>query len=92
MSYERYSPSSSTLNVEPMYTKSGRAIADSYVYVHAACPLTLSNTRRRNFILIDVIDESQNVERLLQALFEVQHVMGGRLTMLFTSRLMQLPF
>ena len=79
-------------DVEPLYTRSGRATADSYVDVHAAFLLALSKTRRRIFILIDAIDESQDAERLLQALFEVQNVMEGRLTMLFTSRQMQLPF
>lgn len=79
-------------DVEPLYTKSGRATADSYVDVHAALLLALSKTTRAMFILIDAVDESQDAENLLQALFEVQHVAGGRLTMLFTSRPMHLPF
>ena len=79
-------------DIEPLYTRSGRATADSYVDVHAAFLLALSKTRRRIFMLIDAIDESQDAERLLQALFEVQHATEGGLTMLFTSRQMQLPF
>lgn len=79
-------------DVEPLYTKSGRATADSYVDVYAALLLALSNTTRTIFILIDAVDESQDAKNLLQALFDVKRVAGGRLIMLFTSRPMQLPF
>lgn len=79
-------------DVEPLYIKSGRATADSYVHVYAALLFALSKTTRTIFILIDAIDESQDVENLLRVLFEAQRVAGGRLNMLFTSRQMHLPF
>ena len=79
-------------DIEILYTKSGRAIADSYVDVYAALLLALSKTTRTIFILIDAIDESQDAENLLQALFEAQRVAGGSLTLLCTSRQMHLPF
>ena len=79
-------------DVEPLYIKSGRATADSYVDVYAALLLALSKTTRPIFILIDAIDESQDVENLFRVLFEAQRVAGGRLNMLFTSRQMRLPF
>ena len=78
-------------HVEPLYTKSGRATADSYVEVLAALHLCLSKTTRTIFILIDALDESQDAEKLLQALRETQRVAGGSVTMLFTSRQIQLP-
>ena len=79
-------------DVEPLYTSSGRATADSYVEVHAALLLALSKTIRTNFILIDALDESQDADDLIQALLEVQRVAGGRIAMLFTSRQMHLSF
>ncbi len=79
-------------DIEPLYTKSGRATADSYVEVYAALLLAISKTTRKSFILIDALDESQDAESLLQSLFEAQRVAGGRMTMLFTSRQMQSPF
>ena len=79
-------------DVERLYTKSGRATADSYVDVYAALLLALSKTTRPIYILIDAVDESQDPEIFLQALFEAQRVSGGRLIMLITSRQMHLPF
>ena len=79
-------------DVEPVYTKSGRATADSYVEVKAALLRTLSKITKKKFILIDALDESHDAENLLQVLFEAQRVAGGRMTMLFTCRQMQLPF
>ncbi|CAF9918842.1 MAG: hypothetical protein ALECFALPRED_000847 [Alectoria fallacina] len=79
-------------HVERLYTKSGRATADSYVDVYAALLLALSKTTRTIYTLIDAVDESQDPENFLQALFEAQRVAGGRLIMLFTSRQMHLPF
>lgn len=79
-------------DVEPLYIKSGRATADSYVDVYAALLLTLSKTNRTIFLLIDAIDESQDAEGLLRALFDAQRVAGATLTMLFTSRQMHVPF
>lgn len=78
-------------DVEPLYTKSGRATADSYVEVYAALLLALSKTIKPMFILIDALDESRDPENLLQTLFEAQRVAGGEMTMLFTSRHMQFP-
>ena len=75
-----------------MYIKSGRATADSYVDGYAAHLLTLSKTTRKIFILINAIDESQDAENLLGALFDGQRIAGGRLTMLFTSPQKYLPF
>ena len=79
-------------HVEPSYTKSGRATADSHVEVLAALLLALSKNTRTIFVLIDALDESQDAENLLQALFEAQRVAGGSVTMLFTSRQIQSSF
>ena len=70
---------------------SGCVTADFYVEVYSALSLALSKTTRRTFVVIDALDESQDAENLLQALFEAKHVAGERATMLNTSRQMELP-
>ena len=79
-------------DLEPLYTRSGRATADSYVDLYSALLLGLSKTTKTIFIMIDAVDESQDAKNLLQALFDTKRVAGGILIMLFTSRPMQLPF
>ena len=63
-------------DVESLYTKSGRATADSYIEVHSRLILALADTTTTTFILVDALDESQDAENLLQAPFEAKRVAG----------------
>ena len=66
-------------------------MADCYVEVHSALILALAKATRTTFILIDALNESQDAENLLQALFDAKGVAGGKVTMLCTSRQTRLP-
>lgn len=79
--------------LDPLYIQSGRAKADSYVEVYNAILGALSETKETKLlIVIDALDECQNCEDLVQALFGFQERVHSRMSLIFTSRPMPLDF
>ena len=79
--------------VEPLYTRSGRSVADSYVDVCAAILLTFTKSSLLQIaVIIDALDECHEVGHLVQVLFDVGRVADGKFNFIFTSRQIQLPF
>ena len=79
--------------LDPLYIQSGRAKADSYVEVYNAILLALSKTKQSNLLVfIDALDECQNYEDLMQALYGFQERFQDRMSLIFTSRPMPLAF
>ena len=79
--------------VESFYSRSGRATADSFVDVSKCLVLAFSNTLKPMIsIVVDALDECEDVSNLLQVLFDARDSASAQLSMIFTSRHMQLPF
>ena len=79
--------------LDPLYIKSGRAKADSYVEVYNTTLLALSKTKETDLLVfVDALDECQKFEDLVQALFGFQERVQSRMNLIFTSRPMPLDF
>ena len=79
--------------LDPLYIQSGRAKADSYVEVYNAILQALSKTQETKLlVIIDALDECQNCEDVVQALFNFQERVQSRISLIFTSRPMPLDF
>ena len=79
--------------LDPLYIQSGRAKADSYVEVYNAILQALSKTQETKLLVIsDALDECQNCEDVVQALFNFQERVQSRISLIFTSRPMPLDF
>ncbi len=79
--------------LDPLYIRSGRAKADSYVEVYNATLLALSKTKETKLVVvIDALDECQRCEDLVQALFGFQGRVQSRMSLIFTGRQMPLAF
>ncbi len=79
--------------LDPLYIRSGRAKADSYVEVYDAILLALSKTKETKLVvIIDALDECLKFHDLVQALFDFQGRIQCRMSLIFTSRQMSLAF
>ena len=79
--------------LDPLYIRSGRVKAESYVEVYNAILLALSKTKEiKLVVVIDALDECQKCEDLVQALFDFQGRVQSRMSLIFTSRQMPLAF
>lgn len=79
--------------LDPLYTRSGRTKADSYVEVYDAIFLALSKVKETKLVVvIDALDECQKCEDLVQALFGFQERVQSGMSLIFTSRQMPLAF
>ena len=79
--------------LDPLYTRSGRTKADSYVEVYDAISLALSKVKETKLVVvIDALDECQKCEELVQALFGFQERVQSCMSLIFTSRQMPLTF
>ncbi|KAL6715489.1 hypothetical protein ACLMJK_006450 [Lecanora helva] len=79
--------------LESHYTRSGRAVADSFVEVCTCFQLALANTtRHRIHIIIDALDECENVTDLLRVIIETRDSVSAEINIIVTCRPVQIIF
>jgi len=77
-------------HMEPSYAKSGRATADSFVNVSTCLSLALCKTSQQLlFVVVDALDECNDIDDLLQVLFDARRHGSAQINLVFTSRQIQ---